>query len=773
MNNLDFLSKYTSLDNFQVESFKYIEEFDKIPTNILVSAPTGSGKSLIAEYAIYYNIVKLNKRVIYTSPIKSLSNQKLYDFNEKFNKYNINIGILTGDIKYGPNSKCLIMTTEILLNLLMRYNNNKKNEEYDIDFNEIGCIIFDEVHYINDMDRGSIWEQSIMSIPNNIQLIMLSATLNNPNDFGKWIEKVQRKPTNIISTNFRIVPLYFKLYYYISDKEYEKMDIIKKSKIDYNKLLTFYNTNDKKFNNILYDKINKDIHQSKNIYSSKQIINGMLNKLFDNDIYPLLFFVLNKKKCLDYALSIDKIYNNIDEQNEVEEYIKYQIRSLNINYIENNETYNKIINLLIKGIGIHHSGLFPVFKEIVEILYNKKLIKILFATETFAVGLNMPTKTVVFCNMYKCSRMIESHEFIQMSGRAGRRNIDINGNVILLPQLYCNITSYEISKLLNGSGQIIKSKFNINESIILKLIKNKTDTTLDDIKVFIKNTLMADATESNIIYQEKIVNNLYIELSDNDKKNLEKYDYYNNLLFKLSKKQLIEKKKLLSDINFINLVERKNKYDIEFNKLSDLDNYLVNDINNILDMLKINDIIDTNLKLTNKGYLASFITDTYILIIIDIITNTKFNDLDEYDIILIFSSLIFEDNNIIDYYIYSNQNSNKNNKWFDIINEMFSKTNKYNYDINYIFNFKYIYLVEEFIKNNIYISNYEDEDYLFEGNFIRYINKLLNLLTDIKNIYENTKNIILLKKIEKCIEILNKDWLKLDSIYLKMSGIDI
>lgn len=763
MDQLDFLSKYTNLDKFQLDSFKLIENFNDNPENILITAHTGSGKSLVAEYGIYY-YTKNNKKVIYTSPIKSLSNQKFYDFNEKFNKYNISIGIITGDIKFAPQSNCIIMTTEILLNLLTRFINKNIPNEFDINFDEVGCIIFDEIHYINDIDRGNIWEQSIMCISNNIQLIMLSATLNQPEIFGKWIENVQNKPTNIISTTHRVVPLYFNLYYYISEKTFSKLSIQKKAAFEYNKLVSIYNTNDKKFDNIMYDKIIKLTDGNENTI---EIINGMLNNFNKEEIdnFPLLFFVLNKKKCLEYAKSICHTYNNIEEQIEVENYINFQIRNMNLDYIKNNDTYKLLIKLIIKGIAIHHSGLLPVFKEIIEILYNKKLIKVLFATETFSVGLNMPTKTVVFCNLFKCNRILESHEFIQMAGRAGRRNIDILGNIIILPQLYRNnnILSLDLKNIISGKGQIIESKFNINEILLLKLIKNnKTD--IEDISNYIKKSMMSMTNEININYQEKIVQDLEIDLSEEEIINIKKYNEYNNSMFKLSKKQLEEKKKLLNDKIFIEKYNKKLKYNIEKKKLDNINNYLINEILFMFEILRKYNLIDNYNILTNKGYLATFITDIHPIPIIDIITHPEFNNLDEDNIITLFSSLIFDEkNDILELKEFKNQNINF--KWIKLLEDIYDKT------INNFFNFKYIWLIDEFIKTNKYLSNYEDEDYLFEGNFIRSMNKLLNLFNDLKNLYEDTKNIKLVEKIDICIEKLNKDWLKLDSIYLRMSGI--
>ena len=190
-------SKYSfSLSPFQ----KYAIEAIYTGNNVLVTAHTGSGKTLPAEFAIEYFTFN-KKKVIYTAPIKALSNQKFYEFSRKYK--NISFGILTGDIKTNPEADVLIMTTEILLNSL--YNDKS---EFDMNYNDLGCVIFDEVHYINDPERGRVWEEAIMMLPSNVQMVMLSATIDTPENFAKWIET--NKPEKIVylaSTNERVVPL--------------------------------------------------------------------------------------------------------------------------------------------------------------------------------------------------------------------------------------------------------------------------------------------------------------------------------------------------------------------------------------------------------------------------------------------------------------------------------------------------------------------------------------------------------------------------------------
>ena len=789
-NSISFLSKYSNLDQFQLDAFKLIDEFNTSsePSNILVTAHTGSGKSLVAEYGIY-KTNENKKRVIYTSPIKSLSNQKFYDFNNKFSIYDISIGILTGDIKYKPEADCLIMTTEILLIELLKY--HKGISQYD--FNDFGTIIFDEVHYINDTDRGTIWEQSIMNIPNHIQLIMLSATLSQPQIFGNWIETVQNKPTKIISTSYRVVPLYFSLYYSMTEGSLKKLPKDKQNIIQFNKLIDIYDTNTKRFDDKTYQKVLKfHEYQMKMMtrnFHIKTIVNELLHIFMsetqDVFIFPLLFFVLSKKRCIDLAKSINIIFNTPLEQSQVTQFIKSKIRDLNIDYFEKMEQYQMVVQLAIKGLGVHHSGLLPVLKEIVEMLYEQKLIKVLFATETFAVGLNMPTKTVVFCDLYKYSndgnRLLYSHEFIQMAGRAGRRNIDTLGHIILLPQIYRqNLSNPEIVNLLSGTGQIIESKFEIDEELILKMIDSEIEK--DKLIEYLSHSMLSNTNQRQIIEYGKMLDDLqggYDKIDESYISSFQKIDYYSDLKmngFKLSKKQDVEYKTLFNDTDLNAKYALKQKYEQEKKKLEELKLYIDSEVDNMLNILSNNDMVivkpDNMISLTNRGVIGSFILECNPIVVTDILTDPLFELLEVEHIITLLSTITFDDHlrDSIDFNGFKYQNQmNENYRWIKLLDGIFDKYDKSSmkYLID-LFNYDYVWLLDEFIRTGNYNSKSSDEDYLFEGNFVRSVNKLLNLLNEIRDIYEKTKNYDLMNKIDIAKTMLQKDWLKPESLYLKI-----
>jgi len=768
-----------------------------------------------AEFAIDYFVSK-GKKVIYTGPIKSLINQKFYDFNEKFSEYGISIGILTGDIKFAPQADCLIMTTEILLNYLLKYSSKESISENDIDFSNIACIIFDEVHYINDVDRGNVWEQSIMYIPTHIQLIMLSATLHQPEKFGNWIERVQKKKTRIITTNHRVVPLYFNIYYSMTKGLIKKVPKDKTNLIKLNELIPIASTNDKKFDDLVYQKVLKfnEFQLSKMEgyrWQANTVINEMLKKfskqLNEENMFPLLFFVLNKKKCIELAKSISIVFNNDLEMLEVNRYIDSMVSvSSPFNYLKNMEQFDLIHKLAQKGIGIHHSGLLPVLKEMVEQLYEKKLIKVLFATETFAVGLNMPTKTVVFCDLSKYSseghRLLYSHEFIQMAGRAGRRNIDTQGYIILLPQLFKKqLTNQEIVHILYGGGQKIESKLNIDELFILRQLASTSLNRKTDVDLLISNiksSMLADNTQKMILQQQNTVTKyekIVSRISSDEMELIQELLALTNPILTLSKDK--DKKKRLdtlkSNSDLMNKFNTYTKYEEAVIELSKMMNYLESAVKIELDNLVVHDMIiydksdDSDIILTNRGIIGSYIIDQNPIIIVDILTSDYFRKMSKpdlltenkeniYNIISLLSTITFDDRTTdtmeFDDFKYQNK-YNVNITWIDFLESLF---NKYNLTgSSYLiekFNFDYVWFIDEYMRTSIYPTTHNRNDHIFEGNVVRSINRLLNLLNELRNVAEETENKYMMNIFEECkIELLrDKAWLVPDSIYLRKCG---
>jgi antiviral helicase SKI2 len=222
MSHLNDFKLYTN-NHFEFSPFQN-DACNAIQDNkhVLVTAHTGSGKTLPAEFAIYYYIKVLEKKVVYTSPIKALSNQKFKEFTNKFK--DIEIGILTGDIKNNPNASLLIMTTEILQNNCFKKSNRGLFMDFELDIdNELGCVIFDEVHYIDDIERGTVWEQTMIMLPEHISFVMLSATIGQKEQFANWIKTIKNKDVVICSNNERVVPLIFYEYFTVPNKYIDKI----------------------------------------------------------------------------------------------------------------------------------------------------------------------------------------------------------------------------------------------------------------------------------------------------------------------------------------------------------------------------------------------------------------------------------------------------------------------------------------------------------------------------------------------------------------------
>jgi superfamily II RNA helicase len=451
------------LSEFQKLAVESIEQGH----HVLVTAHTGSGKTLPAEHAIRY-FTNQGKRVIYTAPIKALSNQKYNEFTRKFPE--LQVGIFTGDNKQNPDASILIMTTEILQNKLMQ----PEASHLDFELNDLGCVVFDEVHYIDDEERGTVWENTIIRLPKTVQMVMLSATIGDKEGFASWIEKITQRKVVICSTDKRVVPLIYTTFFTAPTKKIDNLKDPKQRK-EVNALVdTFDLLKQDKLYELNMEK-NKRMNKLVGEVSRKYVLNQLCEKLREREQFPCLFFVLSRKKLEEMAKEIQV---PLFDPGEIDFQIEPICKQLLVTRLDNWKEYMLLpeytfyISLLKKGIGVHHAGMLPIFREMMEILYEQKYIAVLFATETFSIGLNMPTKTVCFTSLYKHDghgvRMLYPHEFTQMSGRAGRRGIDTVGHVVLVSNLYEPPETSALVKLFVTPPKVIKSKFKMNYSLLLK-----------------------------------------------------------------------------------------------------------------------------------------------------------------------------------------------------------------------------------------------------------------------------------------------------------------
>jgi superfamily II RNA helicase len=629
-------SSYFEKYPFPLSSFqKYAIEAIVTGNHILVTAHTGSGKTLPAEFAIEH-FVSLGKKVIYTSPIKALSNQKFYECTQKFP--HISFGILTGDIKTNPEADVLIMTTEILMNnLYVSASKDKSNKSsnlnmFEMDFqNELACVVFDEIHYINDADRGRVWEETIMMLPPHIQMVMLSATLDSPEKFALWCEtrgdtidinnpKIINKMVYLTTTYERVVPL---THYSFITCTQGLFKVLKDKQLE-NEIMKTINTlhviQDSRgnFNETNYQTIYKTIklfHDKNHNVKRQHILNSVAKYMVHNNMLPAICFVLSRKALEQCAKEITT--SLLEDDSKVSYIIRREceqiIRKLP-NYQEylHLPEYNFMVSLLEKGVAIHHAGIMPILREMVELLFAKGYIKLLFATETFAVGINMPTKTVLFTDLNKFDgsgmRPLYSHEYTQMAGRAGRRGIDTIGHVIHLSNLFKDIDQVTLKTMMKGKPQTLVSKFKISYNLLLNLI----DIGETDYTKYAKRSMIQNDIEQTMGQYYKSITDIQLEMDNlsiiinKSKIPLKVTEEYiqlkqNRLLAVNKKRKEIDRniqqiqdeyKTIENDVyNVSKYLNKRNEMDELNNLLNNAQKTLDNNVNNVLHLLEDNQFI--------------------------------------------------------------------------------------------------------------------------------------------------------------------------------------
>jgi superfamily II RNA helicase len=659
---------------FELSTFqKYAIESVVTGNHVLVTAHTGSGKTLPAEFAIEH-FVSQGKKVIYTAPIKALSNQKFYEFTQKYP--HISFGILTGDIKTNPEADVLIMTTEILMNTLYNKQNGVAASllEFDMDFdNELACVVFDEIHYINDPDRGRVWEESIMLLPEHVQMVMLSATIATPERFAKWCETrgdneefKSDKQVYLASTNHRVVPLTHysfitansSVFKHIKDKEKQK-----EIKDMTNKMFEIQSAKGK-FNEPHFHKMRKmlELFELNKIKITRpHVLNQVCKYMLEHEMLPALCFVLSRKQLEICAneVTIPLLEDDSKVPYTIRKECEQIIRRLpNFNEYLQLPEYENMVRLLEKGIAIHHSGVMPVFKEMVEILYGKGYIKLLFATETFSIGVNMPTRTVVFTSAKKfdgnTNRIFRSHEYSQMSGRAGRRGIDTIGNVIHLNNLFAkhDITSYK--NMMSGVPQTLTSKFKVSFGFIINLLY----TGNTDFTKYAKRSMVQEDIENDI---ENMTAEMY-KITQNQNVNcqldapdviVEEYIHLSKSINTMKNKKRKDAEKRIQEIKGIHKqIEKDVSKMTEFlrmeesiqkskKEISNMERFLSANVDKVLNILEEYEFIehteDGELVLSDKGRIASQLHEVHCLVFADLLDDDSLYLLTSRQLICLFS----------------------------------------------------------------------------------------------------------------------------------------
>jgi len=454
--------KFTfKLDAFQIRSVYRLERNEIV----FVSAPTASGKTFVAQYAIALSRSRKMKS-IYTSPIKALSNQKFRDFKQCFG----DVGIITGDVTINREASILIMTTEILRSMLYKGSDLLR---------DVDSVVFDECHYISDSERGVVWEESIILMPPHVNMVFLSATIPNSMEIASWIAKTKNKDVYIQYHKERPVPLVNCVY--SNKKVYELMG------------------SDKVFKDKEFSTAQKSFggSENQNVLFRKEFWKSIIKTFKSADLLPCLMFSFSKKNCERFAeFAKDDDLINKEEKMHILRFFESSIKKIRPEDRQLPQV-KMIKDLLSCGIGVHHGGMLPILKEIVEILLAEGYVKFLFCTSTFAMGINVPARSCAFTSLEKFNGkdfvLLTPTEYVQMSGRAGRRGLDTKGNAILIISNEFPPKEF-LKNVFRGDVEQLSSQFQVTFKMVLSLLRIQSISLTE----ILRRSLSANAVQSQI-----------------------------------------------------------------------------------------------------------------------------------------------------------------------------------------------------------------------------------------------------------------------------------
>jgi ATP-dependent RNA helicase HelY len=447
------------LDEFQLAACSSIERGN----SVLVAAPTGAGKTIVAEFAIFLAMQDSHDKVFYTAPMKALSNQK---FQELVAEYGPDeVGLLTGDTNINSTARIVVMTTEVLRNMLYADSNLLKN---------LSHVIMDEVHYLADRFRGAVWEEVIIHLPQSVRLVSLSATVSNAEEFGDWLQAV-RGDTDVIVSEERPVPL-------------EQHVLVR------TRLLDLFDSSGLAATN----RVNPELAQMANyggralnarqardkgryLTNRGRIGEGRMDRsdvvalLDSRNLLPAIFFIFSRVGCdaaVRQVLRAGVRLTQKTERDEIRAIVEERCRTLRDEDLAV-LGYWEWLEGLERGVAAHHAGMLPAFKEVVEELFRLKLVKLVFATETLALGINMPARTVVLEKLEKFNGEarvpVTPGEYTQLTGRAGRRGIDVEGHAVI--QWVDGLNPQAVASLASRRTYPLNSSFTPTYNMAVNLIE--------------------------------------------------------------------------------------------------------------------------------------------------------------------------------------------------------------------------------------------------------------------------------------------------------------
>lgn len=634
------------LDPFQIEACHALEN----GKGVLVAAPTGAGKTIVGEFAVDL-VINSGGKCFYTTPIKALSNQKFSELSEKYGESKV--GLLTGDTSINSEAQIVVMTTEVLRNMI--YSNSSI-------INDLKYVVMDEVHYLADKFRGAVWEEILIHLSEAVQVISLSATVSNAEEFGEWLQTV-RGDTEVIVSEIRPVPLYQHVLFG-------------------NRLVDLFGENHKL--NPELTRLERDSYrQVRGTWREKPkgpkslTRSEVIEKLDREGLLPAITFIFSRNNCdaaVRQCLAAGIRLTNSQERSSIREIVAKNIKSL----AEEDLVvlgYYEWADALERGVAAHHAGLLPAFKVTVEELFQRGLVKAVFATETLALGINMPARTVVLEKLSKWNGeghvAISPGEYTQLTGRAGRRGIDIEGNAVILWGNELDSTS--VGGLASTRTYPLKSSFkptyNMSINLISQFGSDKARTSLESSLAQFQADKAVVGLAKQIRKNESARDSLFIEAKC-DKGDFIEYSQFRGQIKKLesdskrSKRKRTEiddeiasiRKRMKNHLchscpdreNHSRFAERALRLQREIDGLTERINSRTNVIAKRFDRIKI--ILDKfgyidNDQITKPGKMLAKIYGETDLLIAESIRADLFSHLSAIDLVAVISSCIYESRN--------------------------------------------------------------------------------------------------------------------------------
>ena len=460
-----FASRYPfPLDAFQLEAVEALAHGE----SVLVAAPTGAGKTVVAEYAVE-RALERDGKTFYTTPLKALSNQKFGDFVAQHGA--AKVGLLTGDNTINGEAPIVVMTTEVLRNMLY---------ERSPTLNGLVSVVMDEVHYLQDPYRGAVWEEVLIHLPLSVSVVCLSATISNAEEFGEWIGTL-RGTTRVVIEEKRPVPLE---HHYLIGRDLHPMHVERNGQPIPNPYIVSLDREEVRYKTYMrrgsgtpqHHRIPRPREGHRRVYVPRR--EDVVEVLADHDLLPAIYFVFSRAGCdrsVEWLMASGIRLTDADEATRIREFAEMRVAWMDEEDLSTLGFY-AFAEALSAGVAAHHAGMLPVFKETVEELFEQGLVRVVFATETLSLGINMPARSVVIEDLWKFQgerhELLTPGEYTQLTGRAGRRGIDDLGHALVVYQR--QVPFERVASLASTRTYELSSSFRPAYNMAVNLVRNYT-----------------------------------------------------------------------------------------------------------------------------------------------------------------------------------------------------------------------------------------------------------------------------------------------------------